>query len=218
MLKWLLLKTFSVSVDVCVFFPKVNSQSQYGMTACYFAASGGHSACLEALIRLGADVMIPAFKDLPINGALRKGHGACVDLLLKVCNYRSSKKFREGNVFSPIVSVRQSFCAGGGFLCDHYPRCIGHHHTGINPPPPDLAPAPPIPTFRHRTWDFNVEGHPHRTYSNLFIMKQVWLASVWLASCWNAFLVTTIVTFVKKCQCFQYCKMKSGFVFSFMGL
>ena len=119
---------------VCIPPPQVNSQSQYGMTACYFAASGGHSACLEALIRLGADVMIPAFKDLPINVALRKGHGACVDLLLKVCNYRSSKKFLEGNVFSPIVSVRQSFCAGGGFPCDHYPRCIGHQHIGINPP------------------------------------------------------------------------------------
>ena len=98
---------------VCI-FPQVNSQSQYGMAACYFAASGGHSACLEALIRLGADVMIPAFKDLPINVALRKGRGACVDLLLKVWYYRSPNKLREGSAFSPVVSVRHSVILATG--------------------------------------------------------------------------------------------------------
>ena len=53
------------------------------MTACYFAACNGHHTCLEILIRHGADVLIPAFKDLLIRIVLRKDHGDCVDLLLE---------------------------------------------------------------------------------------------------------------------------------------
>ena len=85
------------------------------MTACYFAASGGHSACLEALIRLGADVMIPAFKNLPINVALRKDHGACVDLLLKVCILPLGTRSCGKVMFSGklCLSVSQSYCPAG---------------------------------------------------------------------------------------------------------
>ena len=65
---------------------------------------------------------------------------------------------------------------------NHYPWCIGPHHTTTHglPPPP-------------RIWDLDVQGPtippPFRTCSNLFIMKRIRLASRRLASYWNAFLL-----------------------------
>ena len=41
--------------------------------------------------------------------------------------YRLATKLREGNVL--VVSVCP--LTGGGVPCDHYPWCIGHHHTKL---------------------------------------------------------------------------------------
>ena len=64
----------------------------------------------------------------------------------------------EGNLFSHVwQSVL--FCSRGGFPCDHYQWCIGSHSI-----------ATPSPT----------------TWSNLLIIKHVWLASNWNDFLWCA--------------------------------
>ena len=83
------------------------------------------------------------------------------------------------NEVAKIVSVRQSLNSlhMEGVPCDHYPGCIGPHHTGI------LLALPPPPL----TWDLSVQGHLPPS-SNLFIMKRVRLACGQFASYWNASL------------------------------
>ena len=110
-----------------------------------------------------------------------------------------------GKIMFSVVSVCQSFCPGGWVLCDHYPWCIGPHHTG-NLPSPALMYSPLPHSTGHiqtcTTWTSLYRNPPPDIFkliqlgllctaiqpcSKLFNIKHLRSASGWLAFCWNAF-------------------------------
>ena len=80
-----------------------------------------------------------------------------------------------------VMSVHHSV-HGWRVPCDHYPWCIGSHHTGTS----GLGPFP-SPRYTHTSL---FRGTHPQTYSNLFIMNHIQLASGRFASVWNTFLLS----------------------------
>ena len=122
--------------------------------------------------------------------------------------YCTATKLRESNVFS---SVCPSFCPQSlseGSSCDHYPWCIGPHHTGNLRPShgpssvkgPSLEdPHPMLVTFGGQDQrPFQTCSHedpfPMLT-SGDWLLKQLWWASGRYDSYWKTFLLWVILKF-----------------------
>ena len=81
----------------------INAQNEDGKTPLHIASERGHTQCIKALLRSGADVLITNhLGQLPLHAAIQHGHGSCVKLLLLHACEKDTAEFHS------VLSRRQS--------------------------------------------------------------------------------------------------------------